>query len=374
MAELYHKVRPDSLEPPPTDDGRTPPLPDVPEQLDERRELFDDLPGKASLDRRGEEQLLFDGIASGVTALASVIDGAGLATPDLPRFAAMIRVSGPEAEYQLAAGIAALHTKLLVRLRAADEKVGKAYGLGRALADLSLRPHKEDEASFVNDLRTGRVVGLIAELRDLKSALPPHAAEAVSWSMKTWQEWAQRPEWDHKPLVWADHSQQIIEALMVQGRRWRLVLSGQKDPLDQLTADDYVLAGGFLLGRMRGLAQRAAVQYWPYIVAIVVLVMAGVVSALLLAGSTTRQGLGVAVSLLGGIGITTAGARTVIGKAAAVCSDYLWEAELDLAVGRALLALPLGANAPVIGERPIPLVRGGAPRRQRARHDGRRVA
>ena len=81
---------------------------------------------------------------------------------------------------QLRAAVAELHRQLLMALTAADFRLGKAYGLGRALAQTALLPDATHPETFGRTFARFRLDNLLGWLADLRSAFPPHAAEAVS--------------------------------------------------------------------------------------------------------------------------------------------------------------------------------------------------
>jgi hypothetical protein len=150
MAELYAEVRPglDQLTPPPRPDH---PLPRVrPDSEPRRIQLQRDLPGLGSLQDRHDLQLLVDRVDVGVHALRPVIADVGLAvSPDADWLALAYHRGTPEGDYELARSVLQFHDDLLVALTAADHQAGLAYGLGRAVADLSLRINhdgKKDDA------------------------------------------------------------------------------------------------------------------------------------------------------------------------------------------------------------------------------------
>jgi hypothetical protein len=357
MAEFYARVVPqDHLTPPEGWDSEMKP----PEMSAEthRRQLQADLPGLGSLDTRATGQLLIDEINGGVHSVAEVLGSAGLAPPKVPDFPTLIRWSGEQGRYSLAHAILNFHVDLLTSLEAADQAVGKAYGLGRAVADLTLRPKQDVVALFSEDFRAGRVIAITQDLRDLKSALPPHAGEAVGGSIAIWQRWADAPRWRNRPLDWATDRPEVLRALSDQGRQWRLLLAGEKAPLDQLSAEDYVEAAGFLIGRLRQLATKYAYQYWVVLAVVVAVVILGMVLAVTLLASPAAKAAGVAVSLFGGLGITGASVVSTLRKAASSAEDYLWQAELDLAIARASTTLPPHAVLAVVGEPLPPTVAG----------------
>jgi hypothetical protein len=94
------------------------------------------------------------------------------------------------------------HTDLLVAWTACNHQVGLAYGLGRAVCDLSMRPSGDNQASLTDDLRSGRVKIIVGWLRELHTVLPAHSAGAVMGSITQWQQWAASPTWNGAPLDW----------------------------------------------------------------------------------------------------------------------------------------------------------------------------
>jgi hypothetical protein len=207
---------------------------------------------------------------------------------------------------QLQAAVAELHRQLLVALTAADFRLGKAYGLGRALAETVLLPDAKNPQTFQRLFARYRLANLLGWLADLKSLFPPHAAEAVGGSLQTWAAWSQAPtlrpavderrqpsdaevndqasgaapssaatppalptrraisrSWFAKrpsplrgrPVDWgsAADRESVTRALHRQGQLWRAVLSGEKECVDLLSADDYLRAADQLLGHIRRL-------------------------------------------------------------------------------------------------------------------------
>src|SRR4029453_13512495 len=78
-------------------------------------------------------------------------------------------------------------------LTAADFRLGKAYGLGRALAQTALLPDAKHPETFQQTFARFRLDNLLGWLADLRSAFPPHAAEAVSGSLQAWAAWSDAP-------------------------------------------------------------------------------------------------------------------------------------------------------------------------------------
>ena len=87
-----------------------------------------------------------------------------------------------------------LHCRLLESLTVSDVLLGKAYGLGRAIAETSLLPanaltDEQRAAQFRAMFEAGRLITIKDWLADLKTLLPGHTAYAVSRSLHDWQLW-----------------------------------------------------------------------------------------------------------------------------------------------------------------------------------------
>jgi len=339
MAELYAKVKPDVLPPPGAPGG---PLPQASSVPDPRRvRLLEDLPGLGSLQDRQELQLFLDRVNVGFKKFEPVISHAGLAVAAPEDWASLRdQLASPEGRYQLAGSVLQFHSNLLVALTACDHQIGLAYGLGRAVADLSARPRANNQASLTDDLRSGRVKTIVGWLKELHTVLPRHSAGAVMGSITQWQEWAASPTWNGVPLEWGAHGKDVVGALADQGKRWRLLLTGQIAALDQLSPEGYVQAAGYMVGRIREILQRLLAQYWPWVTVITLLMVAGVVGSLLLLHSPGTKGLGVAISVFGWLGLTGRSVSGELQRTVGRVEQSLWDAELDLAAAWATTMIP----------------------------------
>ena len=348
MAELYAEVKPAELQPPEgpegpeAHEGPEGPLPRISPGREPRRlRLQQDLPGLGSLQVRQDLQLLIDRVRVGFRKLVPVIDAAGLTVDEPEDWAALASHRGSaEGRYQLARSVLQFHGDLLVALTACDHQVGLGYGLGRAVADLSMRPRADDQDSLTSDLRGGRVDTIVGWLRELHTVLPPHSAGAVMGSITQWQQWAAHPTWKGIPLDWNAHRKDVVKALADQGKRWRLLLTGQVAGLDQLSPNDYVQAAGYMIGRVRKILQQLLKQYWPWVTAITLVMVAAVVASLLLLHSPAAKGIGVAISVFGWLGVTGRSVSGELQRAVSHVEQSLWDAELDLAAAWANTLLP----------------------------------
>lgn len=351
MAELYAEVKPAELQPPlPPPDG--PLLTGRPQRHDERIQLHSDLPGLGALRDSQQLALLIDQVTVGVAKLGPRITRAGLVVPARGDWRALSQHRrSPEGRYQLARSVLEFHDDLLVALTASDHRLGLAYGLGRAVADLSVRPDSSDESTFTKEFkREGRVETITGWLTELRTALRPHAGQAVVGSMAQWQQWAAQPIWSGKPLVWADQGGDVVTALKEQGTRWRLILTGQVSPLDQLSPEDYVQAAGFLVGRVRRIAQRLLAQYWPWVSGVTTLMVAAVAASLVLLNSPAAKGIGVAASVLAWLAVADRSLTRALRGTVGHVEQSLWQAELDLAAAWANTNLPVADADRQLGE------------------------
>ncbi len=367
MAELYAKVKPDTLQPPDAPDA---PLPQVsPAAEPQRSRLQEDLPGLGSLPDRPELQLLIDRANVGYRRLELVISHAGLTVAAPADWVSLTyQLASPEGRYQLARSVLQFHTDLFVALTACDHQVGLAYGLGRAVADLSMRPQADNQASLTNDLQSGRVKTIVGWLKELHTVLPPHTAGAVMGSITQWQQWAADPTWNGASLDWAAHSSDVVDALAAQGKRWRLLLTGQIAALDQLSSEDYVQAAGYMIGRVREIFQRLLAQYWPWVTVITVAMVAAVVGSLLLLHSPTAKGIGVAISVFGWLGVTGRSVSGQLQRTVSHVEKSLWDAELDLAAAWATTMIPDADANRQLHEAQAPRSPFGGPARGREDH------
>jgi hypothetical protein len=89
------------------------------------------------------------------------------------------------------------HLQILGSLIAADFRLGKAYGLGRALADTCQEPKDNEELG--KQLDPFRIANLLRWLDDLASVLPDHAADSVSKSLTSWREACHPPSTPLQP-------------------------------------------------------------------------------------------------------------------------------------------------------------------------------
>jgi hypothetical protein len=328
MAELFHARIP----------GSTPPSPGLPPTL----------PGMSELDDLAQARLLLDEITVGIGRVARFEEW-GLATPELAPLQRLLKARSRDPD-KVRAAVLAVHLRLMSGLTATDFRLGKAYGLGRALAETTLLPSADDQDSLRRAFDRFRVARLQRWMSDLKSLLPPHAAQGVRGSVDVWSTWVQHPtmglwsertqrEVGERPVDWdsAEDRQRIDRALRRQGQVWRALLSGEKRGQDLLSAQNYVQAGVQLISRLGNLVGGFLRRFWWWgVVGVLVIVL---VVALIAIGVASTIAAGLAAAA-GAAGISWKAVGGTLGKALARAERPLWEAELDRSIAKAATRLP----------------------------------
>jgi hypothetical protein len=301
----------------------------------------DDLPGPGGLSGFARTELAVDLIESDLRKLRGREGGVGI---DENAAEELRKAMGARAKdlRALRQRVEKLHLRLLSALTAADFRLGKGFALGHALADTCLLP--ENRGSF--DRAFGpRIVSVKNWLADLASVLPPHASRAVALSLRTWESWAAEPTLDGKPLAWAKQGAGVFAALRRQGELWRELLVGEKSAPDMLDTSHYLRAAQALVAALSS-------SLWRFVrplalpLAVAILLLGGGVALLLVSG-TAGQVVGAIATAAGAVGITGAGLRARLGKAATYLENRLWGAEMDLAIAEAVLIGPTGWGASV---------------------------
>jgi hypothetical protein len=294
MAEIY---RPD------------PPAPPAPGEDDHLPELSDLTTGEWG--RIGLYQ-----VQAGITKLRLRIAAAGLWVPDAQRFAqALDAAPGDERD----AAIEGFHIELLATLTAADVRLGKGYGLGRALADITRKP-----ADWRRELSPKRVATVAAWLRELSTTLPSHAGHVVAGSLEKWGDYARQPA--------SDPAQEDLDMalLQAQGRLWRSLISGEKRATEMLEMPDYVTSAESLLDSTAKLVRPVLRHHAPLVLAAAALFVVGIAVMVIFddaAGIVSGAGV-----ILTALGIGWKGVGGAAGKALAKLETPLWEAGLDIAI------------------------------------------
>jgi len=271
----------------------------------------DDLPGISRLTVDELEQMGLDQIQAGITKLRESIMCAGLRLPNAQRFDHHLwNIGEPDKRNE---AIREFHVELLSTLTAADYRLGKAYGLGRALADTTRHP-----PDYHKELGEYRITTLAEWTRELATALPRHAARPVASSMEAWSRSVNGAGADN---------QDAPRQLSAQGRLWRSLLSGEKQATDMLETSDYLRAAERSLQRSGALAWRFVKHYWWLVGIVVALFVVGFV--VIATASGTPGIVAGAGPILASFGLSWKGIGTSLGTTTARLEEPLWQTELD---------------------------------------------
>ena len=280
-----------------------------------------------------------DHVAVAFAKLRDVVDkAAALPAEELAKLGDCIKSAEDDARRKAAGAVDA---KVLSALSATDFRLGKAYGIGAALMNLTTRP--PEQADLKAHLDDARIAPIVAAIDDLSSALPAHAGHGVRESLREWQKSVvdNSPVAPDEPATWLQ--------LGRQGELWRAVLAGEKSGRDLLEIEDYVDAADRLSKRMRGVAFRLVKQFPAVCILIVALFIGGVLlvtltdsEAAIVAGAGT---------ILASLGLTWRGMGRTLGALASKLERPLWGAELDIAVTQAITLLAREEGRDITSER-----------------------
>jgi hypothetical protein len=243
-----------------------------------------------------------------------------------------------------------LHITVLTRLATRQYKLGKAYSVGVDLSESMLGaykacrntadPGKELAATFATD----RVNRIIQEIRDLKTSFQPHAADAVVATLDDFGKWVRSvvPNSTGKttatlPATWPNVADFYLYPQILA---WRGLLSGEKTSTDVLHVGDYVYALKRLVSRYWVLVQAFVFRWTALIIAVPLLLLAGIGLYLLFEKQFGAAYAAVA-AFLGVSGISGATITAAVKNALQKTEDDLWDAELGTAVAVAIDHVPV---------------------------------
>ncbi len=302
------------------------------------RPLPEYLPGIGSLTQSQRTHLGIRQIEAGLHRLSARIDVAGLGAPAVaPVREAFSGAADPATgePLDLRRCVLSLHRETLETLSAADFRLGKAYGLGRAMAETC---EVGDATSLASRFDHWRIRQLDIWLADLDTALPAHASSSVRKSLARWAEWAADPHLDGDPFDWQRDLEPFRQFLYRQTELWRGLLSGEKAGVDMLKATDYLAAVHEMLSRAAELAWGVVKHLWFVVAMIATLIAAAIV---LLATTDTASGnIAAVAALAGAVGIGWQGVGQAIWRAASRVERPLWGAAVNIAISQAITRLP----------------------------------
>ncbi|MCW3019655.1 MAG: hypothetical protein JWN10_1963 [Solirubrobacterales bacterium] len=272
-----------------------------------------DLPGLGHLGGRERAELGLKQLQVGLKKLETTIKNAGLEVPSVTAAANAIPDQMPNDPYEKA--IFELHVDLLTTLTAAHFKLGKAYGLGRALADTTRLPDSLERLK--TELEAHRITNLTNWLSDLTSLFPAHTGHVVHDSLEAWRDWAA------KATAQTDPDDKAIGLLRRQGQRWRAMLSGEKRATDALKLPDYVEAAEQALSHASTLALGFLGRFKLAVSIAVFLFVAGV--ALVIWDPTGGSLAGGIAGIVASLGLTWKGVGASLGNSGAAIERPVWE-------------------------------------------------
>jgi hypothetical protein len=307
-------------------------------QAPDETQPSDELPGFGDLTRSQFTELGLDQIDAGLARLTPRIAAAGLEPPDTKPLRSAFRgepdpiAHRPQDMRECLRGI---HLKMLDKLTAADFRLGKAYRLGRALADACEADGKE---SLERHFEPGHVEHVRELLADIDSVLPAHTSKAVRESLLKWRDWVATPTLGKAEFDWERDRGEVRTALRRQGQRWRSLLSGEKAARDMLSDKDYLDAIRTAAARARGTVGRVLLAMWPLVLLIVGLVGVGIYA---LAQSDTAMSQIIAIGgFAASLGISWKGIGGALAKATTQLEEPLWGAALNVVIATAVTCLP----------------------------------
>jgi hypothetical protein len=227
-----------------------------------------------------------------------------------------------------------LHLAILRETTAADPALGKAYGLGRALADTC--PDAIEKQAMIKQLNRYRLDELGRWLADLSSRLPDHSSRAVRISMTRWK--IEAKEGESSPLFAKGDIGQVHRALDRQVQIWRSLLTGEKQAKDMLDTSGYAQAVSFAVRDNRQLVFRYVWSFLPFVTLALAVLAAGIWG--LATYEQTSKVIASSVAVAGGLGLSWKGAASTLGRLAGEIEGAIWEGSVDLVVADAITQPP----------------------------------
>jgi hypothetical protein len=294
--------------------------------------LPDDLPGVGDFSSLRRARLLANQVKVNVRRLDFVRTDTSLELPSLDELLSQLDGTEPQ-EQELRRGLLELHHVLLSTLTAADGCVGQAYALGRALADTSLRPSPARPQLFGEKFARHRIANLCGTLEDLESLFPDHAAHAVRNSLMCWRDWVARQAVDGTRVELSD--QTVTQVLRDQGRVWRALLAGERQPQDLLHSGHYIRAAINLVEQMRVLVWQF-IRIWGRLLLPAVLVLAAVLVAVFAFLTGGSEAAGAVAAIIAGAGVSWKAIGSTLGRALTLAEGPVWRTEIGTSIDAAV--------------------------------------
>jgi hypothetical protein len=310
---------------------------DATKQATRKQKLPDTLPSGNRLGRGRRTEFGIAEVEAGLHRLGL----AGTNAPSTEELSDTFEDTAVDAE-DVKRSVYRLHLAILRECNAADRAIGKAYELGRSLADTC--PGQIDRKSMAEQLNRYRLDGLGRWLADLASRLPDHSSRAVRISMARWKIAAKGGE---SSTFFADKDLGAVHrALDRQVQIWRSLLTGEKHAKDMLGTDDYAKAVGFAVRDSRRLITGYLRRFAPFVLLALALLGLGVWG--LLTSEDTSKVIASGAAVASALGISWKGVTATLGRAADEIEKPIWASSIDLVVADAITQKPaLGVSLSV---------------------------
>ncbi len=328
-------------------------LPDVPDRL----------PSLARLPERQRSLIRLDRIRGPVTRFTPRFKDAGVREiPKVDKIEKQIKSGAHRGDVR--ESLCDLHYTLMRAFSTADNRLAKAYRLGRSLATTC---HAVDnEQHLLQEFDPQRLARLDEWLADLASQFPPHTSRPVRLSLSAWREWVADPMVDRgeagdppdgwrrgrlrhfgfgeRPLEWSRDGVRVQQTLKRQGDIWRALLSGEKRGEAMLELPNFIHAAQKIPNRTLRLLGRVLSPLALF----VGLASGGLVIALNDDGllESTLGFVAFFVGIAGTVGLTWQGPMESLRRSTSELKKPLWGAVLDEEIATAITKKPPGAIFP----------------------------
>jgi hypothetical protein len=296
----------------------------------------DDLPGLGRLDSVDRATISLNQIVAALAKLGPAIEAASLAVPNTKALLSAYDATPPNYEVRSQA-VREFYVELLSTLTAADFRLGKSCGLGRALADTCRNQTSID--ALKGEFKPYRIAELCSWLDDLASVFPAHAAKSVHESLLRWSTTLNNPNADLAAGgAAASAANDMMRCIDRQGQLWRGLLSGEKSGADMLVVENYLSAASGMLRTAKRVVWSFIGRFWLLVIVILLLFGGGI--ALILLSSSSASIIAGATGVLASAGLTWKGVGGALGGIAGPIELNLWGAELNHAIADAITLLP----------------------------------
>jgi hypothetical protein len=314
MAEVYHK-----------------PPPNQPEEEKPGEPLPAHLPGESELGPYEQGQTVVAEIQHDVNTLKQAF---GFTLPSDADVQGIVDPSGDGDSTKRT--LLTVHRELRRELATEDAHLATGLDLGRMLADTVLLTDRKKPETLTEEFKYGRLGNAYGWLDDLHSLLPDHASDAVSGSLKQWEEWVA----GNKGVVPENVRVGFTRTLNNQGELWRRLLCGEKFATDLLSSADYKKAGDRVAKRFLGLVGNYIVSWW-YVIVLFAAAIAGIVYAVVSYAPTGPSTIAALIATAAGsLGVSWKTVASTLGRVTSKAEGPLWDTEVKEALVIAATRLP----------------------------------